>query len=93
MSDNYDNKPDIKPDIKPSVSSGPGGTSSHSYRIPADQFTLTTRNAVGRELNIKLCDTDGRIWDFKVWNKDPIWKSIITPYAKAANLDSRVSSC
>lgn len=53
MCDNVDHKPDIKPDIKPRVSNG-GNTSSHSYGVPANKFTLHTQNSDGNDLNSKI---------------------------------------
>lgn len=93
MYESFEEKPDIKPDtkvdIKPRISIA-GSTSSHSYATPKNKFTQKTQNAVGQHLNIKVCDPDGRIHNFTVWNKDPVYKSVIQAYTKAANLDIRV---
>lgn len=87
-----DNKPDIKLDLKPVIKKSGGSSSSHSYGIPSGAFTEKAQNATKKKMNIKLCDPEGRIWKYQVWNTDPIYESVIRPYVKEANFDIRVST-
>lgn len=80
-----------KPDVKPKIGVS-GDKSSHKYGIPANTFTKKCEMATGKNINIKLCDPNGFVWNFTVWNKDPIYNSVVDPYIKKAGLDSRVST-
>lgn len=91
MRDCTDNKSDVKLDLEPVIKKSGGSNSSHSYGCPSETFTEKTKNAMKKEMKINLCDTDGKVWEYKVWNKDPIYKSVFQPFVNAANLDIRVS--
>lgn len=85
------NSPNFKPDEKPTVAGLDGNGSSHKYGIPSGLFTEKTLTAEEKTINVKLCDPDGRVWDYHVSNKAPIYESVCRPFTEAANLNIRVS--
>lgn len=80
-----------QPEEKPKVGVAGGNKSSHVFSRPTNTFTMKAQAAEVKIINLKLCDPNGNIWDFKVSNKKPIFKSVITPFVQKANLDARVS--
>lgn len=81
----------IQPEEKPKVGVAGGNKSSHIFSRPTNTFTMKSQAAEVKIINLKLCDPNGNIWDFKVSNKEPIFKSVITPFVQKAMLDTRVS--